>query len=199
MIDDILEFSRLSRQRGPLTTIGLGTVMLSVRNELIHQLEAKRVDLRVEKLPMVACDRTAIFEVFHNLVSNAIKYNDKDFPVIEIGCEEKVNPESGAGEFEFYVRDNGIGIDPRYHNKVFEIFERLQEDEEGTGIGLTIVKRVVEWHGGRIWVESERGKGTTFRFTLPKQKETGAPGTVTTTATAAQTTRNTGGSVAPNA
>jgi len=120
------------------------------------------------------CDATAMTEVFHNLISNAIKYNDKPHPVVEVGCVEKTDPQSAQAEYVIHVRDNGLGIKQEYFEKIFQIFQRLERDEEGTGIGLTIVKRVIEWHGGRIWVESEPGQGTTFYFTLPKRdlKET---------------------------
>jgi signal transduction histidine kinase len=169
LINDLLKFSRLGQQKNPMELVGLNSMMMHVRLNLQYAIDAKKVDLRVDKLPMVVCDATAMTEVFHNLISNAIKYNDKPNPVVEIGGVEKLNPESKAPEYEFYVRDNGVGIKSEYFEKIFQIFQRLQRDEEGTGIGLTIVKRVIEWHGGRIWVESEPGRGTTFYFTLPKR------------------------------
>ncbi len=118
-------------------------------------------------MPTVLCDPDLIGEVFHNLVSNAAKYNDKDEKWIEIAAE------SGAGENDEFavirVSDNGIGIDPSYRDRVFQIFRRLHGRDEfggGTGVGLTTAKRIVELHQGRIWCESEPGQGTTFRFTL---------------------------------
>jgi light-regulated signal transduction histidine kinase (bacteriophytochrome) len=186
LINDLLKFSRLGQQRSPFAPVGLNAMLMHVRVNLQYALDAKKVDLRVDKLPTVMCDATAMTEVFHNLISNAIKFNDNPHPVVEIGCEEKENPPTGPAEYIVHVRDNGMGIKPEYFEKVFQIFQRLQRDEEGTGIGLTIVKRVIEWHGGRVWVESEFGKGTTFYFTLPKRelKET-------QTATAMDTTRTT--------
>jgi len=169
LINDLLHFSRLSQQRQPMHPVGMNTMLMHVRVRLQHALDAKNVDLRVNKLPTIVCDETAMTEVFHNLISNAIKYNDKPHPVIEIGCTEKTNPETQQPEYEFFVRDNGMGIKKEYFDKIFQIFQRLQRDEEGTGIGLTIVRRVIEWHGGRIWLESEEGKGTTFYFTIPKR------------------------------
>jgi light-regulated signal transduction histidine kinase (bacteriophytochrome) len=151
---------------------GMNTLIMHVRVRLQHTLDAKRVDLRVDKLPIVVCDETAMAEVFHNLITNAVKYNDKSLPVIEIGCTERLNPDTQQPEHEFFVRDNGMGIKKEYFDKIFQVFQRLQRDEEGTGIGLTIVRRVIEWHGGRIWLESEEGKGTTFYFTIPKREFT---------------------------
>ena len=177
LISDLLKFSRLSQQKNPMQAVGLNSMLMHVRLNLQYALDAKKVDLRVEKLPTVVCDATAMTEVFHNLISNAVKYNDKPHPVVEIGYTEKMDPETKRGEFEFFVRDNGPGIKKEYFEKIFQLFQRLQRDEEGTGIGLTIVKRVVEWHGGRIWLESEVGAGTTFYFTLPK-REASKTGTI---------------------
>ncbi len=107
-----------------------------------------------------------IYQVFENLLVNAIKFTAgaKD-PKIEIGYEDM------GDSHKFYVRDNGIGIDPKHHRKIFEMFHRLKEiqDEEGTGLGLTIVDRIVNSHGGKVWVESEKDKGATFYFILPKK------------------------------
>ncbi len=118
-----------------------------------------------ESLPRINADAERIYQVFENLIMNAIKYmRDTENPKIEIGYED-----SGAFH-QFYVRDNGIGIDPKYQQAVFEIFQRLKdtEGEQGTGLGLAIVERIVNNHGGRVWVDSEKGKGATFYFTLPK-------------------------------
>jgi len=172
LINDLLKFSRLSQQKNPMEAVGLNSMLMHVRVNLQYALDAKRADLRVNKLPTVVCDATAMTEVFHNLISNAIKYNNKPHPVIEVGCAEKPNADTGQTDYEFYVRDNGMGIKKEYFEKIFQIFQRLERDEkaEGTGIGLTIVKRVIEWHGGRVWLESEEAKGTTFFFTLPKRE-----------------------------
>ena len=174
LISDLLKFSRLGHQRNPFEPVGLNTMLIHVRMNLEYAIDAKKVDPRVDKLPTVMCDATAMTEVFHNLISNAIKYNENPHPVVEIGCEKKLDEPTGPGEYVVHVRDNGMGIKPEYFEKILQIFQRLQRDDEGTGIGLTIVKRVIEWHGGRVWVASEFGKGTTFYFTLPKRglKET---------------------------
>jgi len=114
-------------------------------------------------LPMVRADHTRLVEVIQNLVENAIKYmGAQPQPQVTIGFK------SGENELVFFVSDNGMGIDPNYQDRVFNIFEKLDPQSEGTGIGLALVKRIIETHGGRIWVESDGiGKGTTFYFTLP--------------------------------
>jgi signal transduction histidine kinase len=113
---------------------------------------------------MLCGDRTRLVEVFQNLVDNAIKFmGDQPAPRVEIGMEK-----TGEGNV-FFVRDNGMGIEPRYQPKVFNLFEKYDPKMKGTGIGLALVKRIVEVHGGKIWVESAGiGKGATFRFTLAK-------------------------------
>ncbi|MFT3895051.1 MAG: ATP-binding protein [Anaerolineales bacterium] len=114
-------------------------------------------------LPNLYGDRIRLREVFENLIDNAAKYmGDQPAPAIEIGAKEQ------DGECAFYVKDNGIGIDPAYQTRIFSLFEKLNPRSDGTGIGLTLVKRIIETHGGRIWVQSEGdGKGTVFWFTVP--------------------------------
>jgi signal transduction histidine kinase len=138
---------------------------------LSPSLEEKHIELILhDELPLIYCDPEKIHQVFENLVGNAVKYmGDAPNPKIEIIYEDK-------GSFhQFVVKDNGIGIDPADHKRIFEKFERLNtiKGEEGTGLGLAIVKRIIERHGGEIWVESEPGKGSTFYFTLPMQTEAG--------------------------
>ena len=116
-----------------------------------------------DPLPEVLADNTQMAQVFQNLIINGIKFHSEEAPKIHISAEKK------AKEWVFSVKDNGIGIDPQYSEKIFEVFKRLhnKEDYPGTGIGLAICKKIFERHGGRIWVESELGKGSTFYFTLP--------------------------------
>lgn len=112
---------------------------------------------------MVYGDRAKLMEVMQNLVDNAAKFtSDQHSPSIVIGA----HGEDEDGKSIFFVRDNGIGIDPQYHEKIFGLFDKLDAQSEGTGIGLTLVKRIVETHGGKIWVESQPGQGATFYFTL---------------------------------
>jgi len=165
LLDDLLEFSRVGRRDNPRTVFSLEELVEEVIALSEPRLQEKHVEVHVVgPLPRIRGDRARIFELYQNLVDNAIKYQGNSAsPRIEIGMrpqgEEKV----------FYVKDNGIGIDPVYHEKVFQLFEKLETTQEGTGVGLSIAKRVVENHGGRIWVESPgRGGGSTFAFTLPQ-------------------------------
>ena len=170
LIDDLLQLSRIGRTRFEHAPVRVRSLVEDVSLELSFALQEKRVDLQVApRLPTVACDKVRMREVFKNLISNAVKYNDKPNPRIEIACR------SENGAFTFSVRDNGIGIALEYHDKIFKIFQRLhhREEYEGTGVGLAICKKVVEAHGGRIWVESVPGQGTTFFFTLPHKTHPG--------------------------
>nr|MBU1327572.1 HAMP domain-containing protein [Candidatus Omnitrophota bacterium] len=166
LIEDLLNLSRIGRIKNIEPNIDLNELLSDVKKNLVYALEERKVDLSVKPdFPKVTCDRIRISEVFSNLVSNAIKYTKKDIrPIIEIGWSDKKDL------YEFYVKDNGIGIEKQYYDKIFQIFQRLHAkgEYEGTGAGLTIVKKIVENHGGKIWVESEVGKGSTFYFTLLK-------------------------------
>ncbi len=169
LIEDLLNLSRIGRIKNIEPDVDIDELLSDVKKNLAYSLEEKRVDLKLmEKFPKLTCDRIRLSEVFSNLISNAVKYSKKDVkPVIEVGYSEK-------GEFyEFYVKDNGIGIEKQYYGKVFQIFQRLhgKGEYEGTGAGLTIVKKIVENHGGKIWVESKAGIGSTFYFTMPKAGE----------------------------
>jgi signal transduction histidine kinase len=132
------------------------------------RLEARGVTVHVSPvLPTVYVDRPRVIEVLQNLLDNAAKYmGDHPEPRIDIGQ----NGEEGDKPI-FYIWDNGIGIDAEYHERIFGLFNKLDPKSEGTGVGLALVKRIIEVHGGRIWVESEVGKGSTFFFTLPTNPE----------------------------
>lgn len=166
LIDDLLTLSRVGRVINPFADVPAPDILKEVTSSLYRRIEERKAEIRVHgELPVIYCDRIFMHQVFLNLISNAIKFCDKDQPIVEIGCTDL------PGEYRFYVRDNGIGIDERYHEKIFEIFESLnrREDYEGTGAGLTIVKKVIEEHHGRVWVESKLGEGSTFYFTIPKK------------------------------
>ncbi|MGC1357584.1 MAG: ATP-binding protein [Xanthobacteraceae bacterium] len=115
------------------------------------------------ELPAVRADQAQLGQVFQNIIGNAIKFHSDRQPLIRIGAEQR------NGKCQFRVEDNGIGIDKQYADRVFQMFRRLHErgQYEGNGIGLAIVKKIVERHGGRVWFESEPGRGTTFYFTIP--------------------------------
>lgn len=170
LIDDLLAFSRISRVRNPYESVDANKLVKDIIKRLRPIIEEKKVKLEIdEELPFIYCDSTKIKEVFHNLISNAIKYNNKPEPIIEVGIVEK---DKETKESTFYVKDNGIGIKKEHFDIIFQIFKRLHSRDEygsGTGIGLAIVKKIIDEHKGKLWVESEEGKGTTFYFTVPKR------------------------------
>lgn len=168
LLEDLLELSRVGRLVNPPEVVSIRELACEALELLHGQLEKRSV--RVEllpDLPGIYGDRIRLLEVLQNLIDNAVKYlGDETRPHIEIGARQDGN------ETVCYVRDNGIGIEPRFHEKVFGLFDQLDPKVEGTGIGLALVKRIVEVHGGRIWVESEgKGRGSTFCFTVPAQAE----------------------------
>jgi two-component system, chemotaxis family, CheB/CheR fusion protein len=169
LIDDLLTLSRAFRQPGPPKRIDVGGLVEDIVEDMQLTLDAKGATMDVEKdLPDVLAESTRMRQVFVNLIGNAIKFNESERPHVKIGIRDVED-----GRATFYVQDNGIGIDPQYHERIFGIFQRLhcREDYEGTGAGLAVVKRVVDIFGGRIWVESELGAGATFLFTLPLATE----------------------------
>ena len=171
LLDELLELSRIGRKVNPPVDVPLQDVVKEALDLVAGRLTSRGVTTTVTKEPIVLYgDRPRLVEVFQNLVDNAVKFmGDQPAPRVEIGVEQ------ADGETVLFVRDNGIGIDPRYQIKLFNLFEQLDPSAEGTGIGLALVRRIVEVHGGRIWVESSGpGQGTTFRFTLAKTKRQAA-------------------------
>jgi len=168
LIDSLLHFSRLGRVDLAIEDTDLNEVVAEVVDSLGISLRESGIDIRVPRtLPVVRCDRVRVRELFHNLIINAMKYNDKAEKWIEVGFLA----ESG-GPPVLYVRDNGIGIQEKHFDSIFRIFKRLHGRDRfggGTGAGLTIVKKIVERHSGRIWVESTVGEGTAIYFTLEKE------------------------------
>jgi signal transduction histidine kinase len=165
LLSDLLELSRIGRLMNPPVAVSYDEVVHNAIELVQGQLEKHPVEIVIQSnLPVVHGDRQRLIEILQNLLDNAIKFmGSRPDPRIEIGQQ---NDENGMPLF--FVRDNGIGIAPEYHGRIFGLFNRLDQNIEGTGIGLTIVKRIVEFHGGRIWIESEAGKGSTFYFTLPR-------------------------------
>ncbi|HOU12102.1 MAG TPA: PAS domain S-box protein [Anaerolineae bacterium] len=168
LLDELLELSRIGRLVNPPQTVSLTELAHEAAGLVAGQLTARGVQVDIApNLPTVTGDRPRLREVLENLLSNAAKFmGDQPHPHIEVGVRYAETPPV------VYVRDNGIGIAPQYHEKVFGLFEKLDAVSEGTGIGLAIVKRIVETHGGQIWVESEgAGRGSAFCFTLPQSNQ----------------------------
>ncbi len=169
LLEDLLHLSRVGRKRNSVQKANLGDLVQEViDNQLAGVLGQANAEIKIEPgLPEVTCDVSRIREVFQNLIENSLKFMDDDVsPMIVIGCRML------EGSCIIYVKDNGVGIPEEYHGKIFEIFDKLDPKTEGSGIGLAVVKTIIELHNGRIWVESEgAGKGATFCFTLGQQQE----------------------------
>ena len=167
LLGDLLQLSRIGRVINPMEDVDFDTIVTETLHLALNPLMMEEIKVEVqEDLPKIRCDRVRVVEVLQNLVTNAVKFmGEQREPVIQIGSyglDEK------TGFPILFVKDNGMGIDPQYHERVFGLFNRLSPEGEGTGIGLAIVKRIVEVHGGRIWLSSEgNNKGSTFFFTLP--------------------------------
>ncbi len=167
LIDDLLNFSRLGKKRVEYFDVDMTSLARNMKLEIARSMDVSRTEFTIDDLPKAQGDESLLAQVFLNLYSNAVKYSSVvPAPKIEIGSLEK------DGELVYYVKDNGIGFDMKFYHKLFNVFQRLHDISqfEGTGVGLAIVKRIIEKHGGRIWAESARGKGATFFFVL-KEKE----------------------------
>ena len=162
-INALLQYSRASQQPLVVQLVDLNLLLHSVLEDLSATIKNTETQIQISHtLPTLACDRIRLASVFSNLITNAIKYNDQAERRIEIGCLE--NP-----TLTFFVRDNGIGIPEKFYDKIFTIFRRLHGRNDyggGTGAGLAITRKHIERHGGRLWLESTPGQGTTFYFTL---------------------------------
>jgi PAS domain S-box-containing protein len=165
IILDLLEFSRVGRKEGNMENLDLNYLITEIKILFQKQIEEKKATISVEELPAIYAYKTPIRQVFQNLIGNALKYSKPGIPVkIHISVTELTD------QWQFSVSDNGIGINEEYFDKIFVIFQRLHNKDEfsGTGIGLAVTKKVIENHGGKIWVTSEEGKGSTFYFTIKK-------------------------------
>lgn len=172
LIDDLLAFSRMSRKPIAVSEVDMTELARATASEATAGDE--RVRLEISPLPPVSCDAALIKQVWANLISNAIKFSaPRDPPVVEI------TGYAGAAENVYCVKDNGVGFDMRYYEKLFGVFQRLHGAEEfpGTGVGLAIVQRVVSRHGGRVWAESQEGEGAAFYFALPRAVSSSRAGT----------------------
>jgi PAS domain S-box-containing protein len=169
LLNDLLELSRIGRMMNLPERIPFEEVIREAVERVHGHLDPKGAEIKAHpNLPIVYGDRARLVEVMQNLIDNAVKYsNPLTTPHIEVGA-------TGDHEHQtiFFVRDNGIGIDPHFHERIFGLFNKLDIHTEGTGIGLTLVKRIIEVHGGKIWVESALGQGATFYFTLPNRPQT---------------------------
>ncbi len=167
MINDLLSYSRISSRGKPFEPVSSEEILAQVQVNLLLLIEENHALLTHESLPEITADASQMLLLFQNLIGNAIKFKGKEPPRVHVFSESREE------EWMFGVRDNGIGIAKEYFDRIFVIFQRLYSREEysGTGIGLAICKKIVERHGGRIWVESELGKGSTFFFTIPKRRE----------------------------
>ncbi len=180
LLDELLELSRVGRQVRPPENVPLAELAQEAAELVVGHADERGVEMVINPaLPVVFGDRLRLFQLYQNLLANAVKYmGEQGAPRVEVGVRRDAKPgwpEPTAGgrtsaSTVLFVRDNGIGIDERYHEKVFGLFERLDPSTEGTGIGLALARRIVEMHGGNIWVESEGpGRGSVFCFTLPGQ------------------------------
>ena len=167
LINDLLSYSLVSTRQKPVKPTDCNSVLGQVIANLSLTNEHNNDIITNDDLPTVMADESQMQELFKNLVGNAIKFRSEHAPRVHISAKQNGN------KWLFSVQDNGLGIDPQYMDKIFLIFQRLHSKEEypGTGIGLAICKRIVEHHGGKIWVDSDVGKGSTFYFTLPVKRE----------------------------
>jgi signal transduction histidine kinase len=164
LIDGVLQYSKVGKVEEGQVRVDLERFLPEVINMIVPP---DNIEVVIEdKLPVIQCWETHIMELFQNLVSNAVKYMDKPQGKIRIGCIEE------DGFWKFSIADNGPGIEEKNFERIFKMFQFLsvREDFEGTGVGLTVAKKIVELYGGRIWLESKLGEGSTFFFTLPKQE-----------------------------
>jgi PAS domain S-box-containing protein len=171
LVSDLLRFSRLARTASVIEKVDPVAVLADIQRMMEPFLHEKNaVIVTPQPLHPLVCDKMGLEEILRNLITNAIRYNDKEHKTVEVGMLESAVSPRGPESNVFYVRDNGIGIDPQYHQTIFRIFKRLPDsakyDETGTGMGLTFVKKIIERNNGCIWLESEPGKGTIFYFTL---------------------------------
>jgi light-regulated signal transduction histidine kinase (bacteriophytochrome) len=165
LINDLLAYSRVGTRGQPFLPTDMNNVLSEAIANLEVAIDESYAVVTHDQLPTVLGDESQLVQLFQNLLGNAIKFRSNDTPKVHVGVEETEE------DWVYSVRDNGIGIDTKYAERIFTVFQRLHAREEypGTGIGLAVAKKIVERHGGRIWVDSAPAKGSTFYFTLPKK------------------------------
>ena len=168
LIQSVLEHSSISTEKKEIQAIDVSSVVKEVMKNLNQAINESKATIIYGDLPAVAVERAQLVQLFQNIISNAIKYASSDRPPYII-----ISSEKSVDEWLFSIRDNGIGIDNKYAERIFDMFSRLHGavKYEGTGMGLAICKKIVTAHGGRIWMESEIGEGSIFFFTLPAEKK----------------------------
>jgi light-regulated signal transduction histidine kinase (bacteriophytochrome) len=167
LIQDLLSYSRLTIRGKALQFTETGAACKAALENLRESIKNSNAEVSVGPLPTVLGDATQLAQLFQNLIGNGIKYRNKRRP--EIRVDARLN----GNEWVFSVQDNGIGIEPQYFERIFQMFQRLhtRKDYSGTGIGLAICRKIAERHGGKIWVESQPGQGSTFLFTIPQAEK----------------------------
>jgi PAS domain S-box-containing protein len=167
LVQDLLAYSRLESRRQAMAPVACGEIVQKVVTNLRSAVDEAGAQVTWDELPTVEGDASQLAQLFQNLIGNAIKFHSQAPPAVHISAALE------DGMWRFAVRDNGIGIDPKYQERIFEIFKRLHTSDRypGTGIGLAICRKVVQRHGGRIWVESQPGQGGTFYFTIQRAGE----------------------------
>ena len=167
LINDLLSYSKVRTHGQPFMELDMDIILQEVLKDLKYSIEESNTMFMYDPLPKIMGDKLQISQVFQNLISNGIKFNDKEYPLIKISVESKKK------KWIFSIRDNGIGIEPKYYDSIFKIFKRLHSRKEypGTGIGLSICKKIIKRHGGEVWIESNLGKGSVFYFSIPKFRE----------------------------
>ena len=169
LIDGVLQYSRVGRIKEDIVEVDLNKLLPMILEAIVPP---EHIRITVGRgLPTLACEKTRITQVFQNLLTNAVKFMDKPRGEIHVSCVAE------TGFWKFGVTDNGPGIEEKHFERIFRIFQTLapKDEYESTGVGLTLAKKIVEWYGGRVWVESEVGRGSTFFFTFPKKTEADVP------------------------
>jgi signal transduction histidine kinase len=164
IVDGLLTFARTDDEL-EVEQVDAAEVVAETLAALAPELEAAEAEVNVGELPEVLANRGQLYQVFQNLITNAIKFRAEEPPRIDVACQEE------PGVWHFTIADNGVGIAPQDLVRIFDLFgrSRATREREGSGIGLAVIKRVIERHGGGVWAESEPGHGSTFHFTLPRQ------------------------------